>query len=347
MSISEGSSVRIREVWTHNLHEEFLIIKSIAQNFPFLSIDTEFPGTVVSLTGYFRSPSDFQYQTLRANVDATKLIQLGFTFTDDKGHLPRCQSGEYCVWQFNFKDFNDKSDLHAVDSIELLRRCGIDFRKNREKGIDSRTFSKLLMSSGLVLNENMHYICFHGGYDFGYLLKILTGKKLPALQEEFYSELYTYFGLIYDVKYMMKFSINLYGGLEKLARSLKVKRFGASHQAGSDSLLTSSTFQKLKDTFFNGSTEEYSGVLYGLDIDDAQTIQYSSPEQYPSALYGLGSAEEYPTKEYGTEEYSGVQYGLGIDDAQTIPYGSPEEYSSALYGLGLDHACVYQQVIYT
>lgn len=31
-----------------------------------------------------------------------KLIQLGLTFTDEKGNLPRVNN-ELCVWQFNFK----------------------------------------------------------------------------------------------------------------------------------------------------------------------------------------------------------------------------------------------------
>ena len=31
-----------------------------------------------------------------------KLIQLGLTFTDEEGNLPKCD-GELCVWQFNFK----------------------------------------------------------------------------------------------------------------------------------------------------------------------------------------------------------------------------------------------------
>lgn len=40
--------------------------------------------------------------THRLNVDMLKLIQLGLTFTDVEGNLPRI-NGELCVWQFNFR----------------------------------------------------------------------------------------------------------------------------------------------------------------------------------------------------------------------------------------------------
>ena len=38
----------------------------------------------------------------RCNVDMLKLIQLGLTFSNAEGNLPKC-SGELCVWQFNFR----------------------------------------------------------------------------------------------------------------------------------------------------------------------------------------------------------------------------------------------------
>ena len=43
-------------------------------------------------------------------------------------------------------------------------------------------------------------------------------------------------------------------------------RIGASHQAGSDSLLTASTFFKMRELYFNDTLDDpdYNGKLYGL-----------------------------------------------------------------------------------
>ena len=119
-----------------------------------------------------------------------KLIQLGLTFTNAEGKLPLC-GGELCVWQFNFRfahslsfvrcaasdknkhcliawqrlsllgglswcrEFKLADDMFAQDSIELLKQSGIDFAKMEARGIDVSNFGELLMSSGIVLNEDV------------------------------------------------------------------------------------------------------------------------------------------------------------------------------------------------
>nr|DAD31692.1 TPA_asm: hypothetical protein HUJ06_010543 [Nelumbo nucifera] len=70
-------------------------------------------------------------------------------------------------------------DVFANDSIELLRQSGMDFKKNNEKGIDAHRFGELLMSSGIVLNDSVLWMTFNSGYDFSYLLKLLTCQNLP------------------------------------------------------------------------------------------------------------------------------------------------------------------------
>lgn len=238
--LPKSDSIHIREVWNDNLEEEFDLIREIVD--------------------------DYHYQTLKDNVDLLKLIQLGLTFSDENGNLPKCGTDKYCIWQFNFCDFNPNEDVYANDSIELLRQSGIDFKKNIENGIDAKRFGEILMSSGIVLNDNVYWVTFHSGYDFGYLLKILTCQDLPDTQAGFFNLINMYFPVLYDVKHLMKFCNSLHGGLNKLAELLEVERVGVCHQAGSDSLLTACTFRKLKENFFIGSLEKYAGVLYGLGV---------------------------------------------------------------------------------
>ena len=64
----------------------------------------------------------------------------------------------------------------------------------------------------------------------------------------------------------MKSCESLKGGLNRIAETLEVKRVGPSHQAGSDSLVTSLTFFKMARLFFENNIDyvKYAGVLYGL-----------------------------------------------------------------------------------
>lgn len=268
--LPKSDSIHIREVWSDNLESEFALIREVVDDYPFIAMDTEFPGVVIRPVGNFKHINEYNYQTLKDNVDMLKLIQLGLTFSDKDGNLPTCGTDQHCIWQFNFREFNVAQDMSANDSIEMLRRCGIDFNKNIDKGIDVSSFGELLMSSGIVLNDAVQWVTFHSGYDFGYLLKLLTCRNLPDTQEGFFDLINMYFPMIYDVKHMMRFCNSLHGGLNKLAELLEVERVGICHQAGSDSLLTSCAFRKLQDNFFNGSTEKYAGVLYGLGVEYGQ-----------------------------------------------------------------------------
>ncbi|KAG1176230.1 hypothetical protein G6F70_003521 [Rhizopus microsporus] len=251
----------IKEVWAENLEEEMAYLRDLVEDYPYLAMDTEFPGVVARPIGSFKTSSDYHYQTLRCNVDLLKIIQLGVTFADQHGNLP----GNVCTWQFNFK-FSLTDDMYAQDSIELLTKSGIDFKKHEEYGIDVEHFGELLISSGFVLLDDVKWISFHSGYDFGYLLKILTCSVMPADESEFFDLLRTYFPCIYDIKYLMKSCKNLKGGLQDIADDLQVARIGPQHQAGSDSLLTCTTFFKMRQMFFEDKIDDqkYLGYLYGL-----------------------------------------------------------------------------------
>ena len=71
-----------------------------------------------------------------------------------------------------------------------------------------------MLVSGLVLREPVKWLSFHSGYDFGYLLNLLTNQNLPKTESEFFELLKLYFPNVYDVKYLMKSCKNLKGGLQ-------------------------------------------------------------------------------------------------------------------------------------
>lgn len=261
----DGQQLEIRDVWSETVEEEMAQIRKLLNASPkpynYVAMDTEFPGVVARPIGSFSTSNDYQYQTLRCNVDLLKLIQVGVSFFNEDGkYADGCPT-----WQFNFK-FNLDEDMYAQDSIDMLIRSGIDFRRHELSGINVAHFGELLMSSGLVLMPEVRWISFHSGYDFGYLIKLLTCSPLPAEEPRFFELLHTYFPCIYDIKYMMTSCDGLKGGLQKLAEDLRVERIGPMHQAGSDSLLTAQTFFELKRQWFHDYLDDakYVGYLYGL-----------------------------------------------------------------------------------
>ncbi|XP_031491614.1 probable CCR4-associated factor 1 homolog 9 [Nymphaea colorata] len=262
-----AKEIRVREVWAHNLESEFELIRELVDQFPFVGMDTEFPGVVIRPPANFRHRSDCLYSTLKANVDALNLIQVGLTLSDERGRLPDLgDPSASFIWQFNFRDFDPSRDIYAPDSLAILERSGIDFARNLTDGVDSGRFAELLMSSGLVCNEAVCWVTFHSAYDFGYLLKLLTCQALPASRRDFLRLMSVYFCNVYDLKHLMRYTASLYGGLNRLAESLSIeRRVGNCHQAGSDSLLTWEAFLRMKDDIFRGGMEKYAGVLYGLE----------------------------------------------------------------------------------
>lgn len=274
MANKKYSDKMIVDVWAKNLHEEIAKIQEIVDDYPYVAMDTEFPGVVARPIGCFKNSHDYHYQTLKCNVDLLKIIQLGITFCDTEGYV---YPGA-CTWQFNFK-FNLSEDMYAQDSIDLLSKSGIDFKEHDAKGIDVQEFGELLITSGLVLNEDVRWISFHSGYDYGYLLKILTCEALPKEEGDFFDMLKTYFPCVYDVKYLMKSCETLKGGLQKVAEALELERIGPQHQAGSDSLLTAATFFKMRELFFEDSIDDdkFMGVLYGLgqNLKDKKVLKAS------------------------------------------------------------------------
>jgi CCR4-NOT transcription complex subunit 7/8 len=79
------------------------------------------------------------------------------------------------------------------------------------------------------LNEDVTWITFHSGYDFGYLLKYIAMEPLPDAHEKFLDMIDLYFPKFFDIKHMIKGYDYLRGGLNKLAEEMDVNRQGPVH----------------------------------------------------------------------------------------------------------------------
>ena len=65
--------------------------------------------------------------------------------------------------------------MYAHDSIDLLKDSGIDFPRNESQGIDVQRFGELLISSGIVLNDEV-------GHDTLLAPSQLSSTCMPDLQ---------------------------------------------------------------------------------------------------------------------------------------------------------------------
>jgi len=148
----------------------------------------------------------------------------------------------------------------------MLKGYGINFNSLQSQGITMEKFGEYLLTSGLVLNDTVKWISFHGSYDFAYLLKIITGENLPESKSQFLKDLELYFNNFFDIRVIVKSYDNFSRcSLQRLAFELGVSRIGSQHQAGSDSLLTGEIFFKIiKDYVTEYENDVHN--LYGFEI---------------------------------------------------------------------------------
>ncbi|KAF5330267.1 hypothetical protein D9758_014459 [Tetrapyrgos nigripes] len=321
---AQGSQPRIREVWAPNLQEEMRLLRDIIETHPYIAMDTEFPGVVARPIGNFKTSSDYHYQTMRCNVDLLKIIQVGITLSDEEGSY----SPEGATWQFNFR-FSVDDDMYAPESINLLRDSGLDFQRHTEYGISPNDFAELMITSGMVLTKEIKWLSYHSGYDFGYFLKLLTNESLPVSEDTFFDLLKIWFPTIYDIKYMLRIRNVVKGGLKDIAEELGVQRVGTSHQAGSDSLLTSSVFFKLCQRYFPDgfSHEDCNQKLFGLGHN------FTTPTGMDAGRSGITGAER--------EDRSGVRevrsqtpapQTQAVTMGMPLTPGIPSQISATTYG---------------
>ncbi|XP_015072515.1 probable CCR4-associated factor 1 homolog 9 [Solanum pennellii] len=261
--------IMIQEVWADNLESVFDDISDFIDEYPCISINTEYPGKIYHSPVPFsvQTPAD-EYNELESNVDELKLIQVGITLSDDNGNLPESvieKERFRVVWQLNFSDFDRTRDRYVEESIQLLVNSGIDLEKNLRLGIRSIDFGELLMSSGLLCNDSVSWVTFQGEFDIAFLLKILRGRNLPDRLDEFFEFVEMFFGdKLYDVKHLTLHFPHVHDGLDEIEGQFDLFRVaGMQHQAGSDSLLTCHVFYRMRNVYFVNGVRD-AGVLNGL-----------------------------------------------------------------------------------
>ena len=268
------------------------------------------------------------------------MIQLGITLFKADGTIPppdvllppKSQFHQSlqpmpCTWQFNFK-FSLETDMYARESTQMLSKAGIDFDRHSKHGIEPNDFGALLISSGLVLDDDVHWISFHSGYDFGYLMKLMVCKPLPEDESQFHKYLEKFFPSLFDIKFILKHAglklqinsgqpltqeasmmvqrMTTKSGLQDIAEELAVARVGQAHQAGSDSLLTGQVYFKMREKIFNGMIEEdkYRSQVWGLNaqiptnapgaVGQATARDFNTPNMNGATFYNQNGTPSTP-----------------------------------------------------
>jgi CCR4-NOT transcription complex subunit 7/8 len=218
---SKRQERRLQDVWAPNLEDEITRLRDAVESHPFVGMDTLLPGIVARPTGPFGDYADYNYQTLKSNVDLTRALQISFTVCDSKGAKPKGIS----TWRFNFA-FDTTRDLLGQEAIDPAGNS-LDLARHSREGIDASQFGELLIGSGLVLSEEVNFVVFCGTckftnkapeekvpgrsggelasttfcgwYNFAYLLQLLTSQPLPEEMSGFRESLDLFFPSRCDV----------------------------------------------------------------------------------------------------------------------------------------------------
>lgn len=86
-------------MWYDNFEEQLPIITELLEKYPFIAMDTEFPGVIIEDSQeMYRNAEQRDYIKVKLNVDMLNVIQIGITLMDENGKTPE----PVCTWQFNF-----------------------------------------------------------------------------------------------------------------------------------------------------------------------------------------------------------------------------------------------------
>lgn len=264
----------VREVWQNNLHAEFAAIRKLITHYNYVSISTEFVGTIARPIGSFRSKTDYHYQTMRCNVDFLNPIQIGLSLSDSNGNKPETGPS---TWQFNFQ-FDEKKEMMSSESFELLQKSGINFQNHQINGIDPMEFAQLITDSGLLLENSVTWITYHAAYDFGFLINILMNDSMPNNREDFEWWVHKFIPNFFDLNLICKVMQDYKQQqqqqrqytLASLAEELGIPRYSIFMTTGGESLLTALSFFQLNKLSMNKMPNgtifsSYRNLIYGIN----------------------------------------------------------------------------------
>ncbi|KAH9382914.1 hypothetical protein HPB48_023539 [Haemaphysalis longicornis] len=177
-----------RLVWPPNLEQGLDTIAHLVQTHHYAAMDTEFPGVLQWPHESQLCPYHYQYSLVRDNVNLMNIIPVGMTFPDRGGNpVPSC-----CT------RFYTKTDRCDNDSIRPLVTSVKPSKEHEEDDLDLST--EPFASCGVALSESARWLAFHGGFYFGYLLKVLIGQALPNVMYVLFYFLLFELPAICDVK---------------------------------------------------------------------------------------------------------------------------------------------------
>ncbi|CAN8006508.1 unnamed protein product [Ixodes hexagonus] len=256
--VCSNEACGIRDVWASNLEEEFRSIIHVVQKYNYVAmVNTLYITIVKRLPGTFANSRILQTEFRCSKV--LKIWYLGLPFLSDVLMEPMAARRAQCM---PVSTLGEEQELRK--NLVAARRERVQLSEIVLEAISSKI--KVPFYFSISFPDDPLSVVFGSGYDFGYMLKLLTDQHLPSEESEFFELLRIYFPAIYDVKYLMKSCKNLKGGLQEVAEQLELERIGPQHQAGSDSLLTGAAFFKMREMFFEDNIDDakYCGHLYGL-----------------------------------------------------------------------------------
>ncbi|KAH9370571.1 hypothetical protein HPB48_002498 [Haemaphysalis longicornis] len=142
-------------------------------------------------------PTAHQFAMVRGNIRLFNITQVGFDFPDESDKATLSCS-------YRSQDFNVylAENRWAKYPTRLLTKSGTQFREHEEGATEPNEFPGLLTTFAVVLPEDVGWLTLQDGFDFGYLLEVLTGQNLPIEVSNFQKLLSICNPVISDVEHI-------------------------------------------------------------------------------------------------------------------------------------------------